>query len=293
MQIKANTIKSARERKHWSQEELAIAAGVSVRTVQRAEAKSSASLPTLKSLASALELQLNEVLINENRPMELEGRSPLKKWLLVGLLFFLLIPGSLITWQFLPKSTYELPSNWDELPLEEKILGHWETVFNGAKNTLNLDGTYTNPVGRVSGNARYTIRDDIISFGYNGRIISSRIVFISPTEMIWRSVENNAIVARYQRDPISMPTSAEVLEQLVGAWQELDGEGYLTIDNDKVSVKFANNPAADSYYQLNNNRLAINSESGPIVYIVNFFADETMTLHVPNTNKQMTMIRAR
>jgi len=170
---------------------------------------------------------LNEVLINENRPMELEGRSPLKKWLLVGLLFFLLIPGSLITWQFIPKSTYELPSNWDELPLEEKILGHWETVFNGAKNTLNLDGTYTNPVGRVSGNARYTIRDDIISFGYNGRIISSRIVFISPTEMIWRSVENNAIVARYQRDPISMPTSAEVLEQLVGAWQELEGEGYL------------------------------------------------------------------
>ncbi|MCA9512571.1 MAG: helix-turn-helix transcriptional regulator [Myxococcales bacterium] len=50
-----------RDRRGWSQEELARAAGLSTRTVQRLESGAAASLETRKALAAAFDVELDEL----------------------------------------------------------------------------------------------------------------------------------------------------------------------------------------------------------------------------------------
>jgi transcriptional regulator with XRE-family HTH domain len=57
-------IKKLRKQHHYSQEQLAMIAGVSLRTIQRIESGHSASLETLKSLAAAFEVEI-ELLTGE------------------------------------------------------------------------------------------------------------------------------------------------------------------------------------------------------------------------------------
>ena len=59
MRINADLVIKARKGKSWSQEELAIAAGLNLRTVQRIESEAAASLQSKKALASALDLDIH------------------------------------------------------------------------------------------------------------------------------------------------------------------------------------------------------------------------------------------
>ena len=61
MRINADLVVKARKRKSWSQEELAIAAGLNLRTVQRIESEAAASLQSKKALASALDLDIHDL----------------------------------------------------------------------------------------------------------------------------------------------------------------------------------------------------------------------------------------
>jgi transcriptional regulator with XRE-family HTH domain len=56
MQINGTAVRALREQKSWSQEHLASAAGVSVRTVQRVETENIASAETRLALAAALDV---------------------------------------------------------------------------------------------------------------------------------------------------------------------------------------------------------------------------------------------
>ena len=53
MKVNAELILKMRRDKAWSQDELAIAAGLNLRTIQRIETEATASLQSLKALASA------------------------------------------------------------------------------------------------------------------------------------------------------------------------------------------------------------------------------------------------
>ena len=57
----------ARKQKSWSQEELAIASGLNLRTIQRIEREASASLESKKALASALDLDIQDLDYQEIR----------------------------------------------------------------------------------------------------------------------------------------------------------------------------------------------------------------------------------
>ena len=65
MYIDANRVKALRLERQWSQDELAIATGLSRRTIQRVESESSGSLQTLKALASVFSIDGNELLKRE------------------------------------------------------------------------------------------------------------------------------------------------------------------------------------------------------------------------------------
>ena len=61
MRINADLVIKARKKKAWSQEELATAAGLNLRTVQRIESEAAASLQSKKALASALDLDIHNL----------------------------------------------------------------------------------------------------------------------------------------------------------------------------------------------------------------------------------------
>ncbi len=54
-------LKKLRKNKNWSQEQLATLCGLSLRTIQRVEAGNTASLETLKSLASVFEIEISKL----------------------------------------------------------------------------------------------------------------------------------------------------------------------------------------------------------------------------------------
>lgn len=61
VQVDGDLIRSERERRAWSQEHLAAAAGIGVRTVQRVEATGVASYESLRAISAALEVPLAQV----------------------------------------------------------------------------------------------------------------------------------------------------------------------------------------------------------------------------------------
>ena len=54
-------VKELRVKNNWSQEQLATMSGLSTRTIQRVESGQSASIETLKSLASVFEVNINRL----------------------------------------------------------------------------------------------------------------------------------------------------------------------------------------------------------------------------------------
>lgn len=61
MKINAELVLELRAKKSWSQEELALAAGVNLRTIQRIEKEATASLQSKKALASAFDIQVSDL----------------------------------------------------------------------------------------------------------------------------------------------------------------------------------------------------------------------------------------
>ena len=67
MKINVEVVLNARRQKSWSQEELAIASGLNLRTIQRIENEASASLQSKKALASALDIDIHDLDPQERR----------------------------------------------------------------------------------------------------------------------------------------------------------------------------------------------------------------------------------
>lgn len=86
-------LKRLRENKEWSQDQLATMAGLNVRTIQRIESGKKASLESLKSLASVLEVTISTL---EQEIAVIDKSS--KKWQELPLLFRLNFIGSEIGW---------------------------------------------------------------------------------------------------------------------------------------------------------------------------------------------------
>ena len=67
MKVNAELVVKLRKERSWSQDELAIASGLNLRTIQRVESDASASLQTKKALAAALEIDTRDLDYEELR----------------------------------------------------------------------------------------------------------------------------------------------------------------------------------------------------------------------------------
>lgn len=62
MRINSELVKKLRAQRHWSQEQLAIACGVNLRTIQRIERQGAGSLESVRALASVFDVDANDLL---------------------------------------------------------------------------------------------------------------------------------------------------------------------------------------------------------------------------------------
>jgi DNA-binding XRE family transcriptional regulator len=70
MKINAELVLELRGKKFWSQDELAIAAGLNLRTIQRIEKEASASLRSRKAIACALDIDTLDLEYKELKKMK-------------------------------------------------------------------------------------------------------------------------------------------------------------------------------------------------------------------------------
>lgn len=75
MQVNAVKIKYLREQRCWSQLQLSEMAGISVRTLQRLEAKSAASQETIKSIAAVLEIDCDKLLPDKSSSLPISDEQ--------------------------------------------------------------------------------------------------------------------------------------------------------------------------------------------------------------------------
>jgi transcriptional regulator with XRE-family HTH domain len=80
VQIDGDVIRLEREKRAWSQEHLAGAAGIGVRTIQRIEATGVASYESVRAISAALEIPVGKLGAARALP-----RLPAVRWLGVGL----------------------------------------------------------------------------------------------------------------------------------------------------------------------------------------------------------------
>lgn len=96
MKIKSTLIKKLRNEKLWSQEELASACGLSLRTIQRLESSGNASLETVKALASVFEINSDNI-ISSDESFEMYKHVQRGDYMLLALAIAGFV---LIVWQY-------------------------------------------------------------------------------------------------------------------------------------------------------------------------------------------------
>lgn len=66
MKVKVDLVLQMRKAKAWSQDELATASGLNLRTIQRIEKEATASLQSMKALASAFDMNIRDLEYEES-----------------------------------------------------------------------------------------------------------------------------------------------------------------------------------------------------------------------------------
>ena len=81
VQVDRNLLRSEREKRAWSQEHLAGAAGIGVRTIQRIESTGIASYESARAISAALEIPLGQLRGGDDAP---QITAPKQRWRLAA-----------------------------------------------------------------------------------------------------------------------------------------------------------------------------------------------------------------
>ncbi len=101
MDIRSDKIKTLRNQKGWTQQHLADACGLSLRTIQRVERYGAGSKETALSLCSVFEIDLADILVPEDSEQQVEnisGSSVNVLLMVVFALVFGVIAGTSVTY---------------------------------------------------------------------------------------------------------------------------------------------------------------------------------------------------
>lgn len=85
MKINAQLVVTLRKKQSWSQEELATASGLNLRTIQRIESDGMASLQSRKALAAAFDIEAGNLDIKESEMKRYEYKAVSFKMKMLGM----------------------------------------------------------------------------------------------------------------------------------------------------------------------------------------------------------------
>lgn len=94
MKINSTLIVTLRKERGWSQQQLSVASGVSIRTVQRVENEGNASIETMKSLAGAFDTDFRSLQIRHTKPKRFKSTASKYFFLIVSLISTLVITSA-------------------------------------------------------------------------------------------------------------------------------------------------------------------------------------------------------
>ena len=97
MKINSKLIIELRKSRAWTQQQLSIVSGISLRTVQRAEKEGNTSLETLKSLASTFETDVSALTLKATAPLETKYKVLNRKVAAIVFLFISIVSSLFIT----------------------------------------------------------------------------------------------------------------------------------------------------------------------------------------------------
>jgi transcriptional regulator with XRE-family HTH domain len=337
VEINSEKLKLLREGKFWSQDELAIAAGLSLRTIQRAEREGVASLQSLKAMAAALNVDSAAIqapktshktsnktslgagdaiadTVESEQPSAVGAASNqtiasalsnkrlrftgYRMWLMIGTA---IVVAGIASGFFLRRDDYvdrrsledlSVTDRPEDMPFDERILGHWESSSSGQLSTLDIDKKSLDINGDARIKARYTLLENSISYGIDGRIISARVVFDSPTEMIW-TTDGPGTVVRYTRNKIVMPSRREVYASMKGVWFGTGAIQAIDVWPDKLHMTFADGAPIEATYAINGLRLSINRNGAVEHYAISFGESGQMIWTKVFTAEGYTFVREK
>ena len=154
MQLEVRTIRAERERRAWSQEQLAEVSGLSLRTIQRVETAGSASFETARALAAVFEVDVSTLRPPTQviEPTTSQHRGGTRKWSYLGFAASLLLALGF----FLAPSAHagEVTLNVTLELNEEKLGDHQLVATEGKSAEIRLDGQvrlFVNPIVTADG----------------------------------------------------------------------------------------------------------------------------------------------
>jgi len=144
MKVNSPLITQLRNSKAWSQQQLSEISNLSLRTVQRVEKSGNASQETIKSIASAFELNVDELLIVQTETIIQKTKSALF-WKL-GLAMSAVLGTAVSLTAFVPTTT----------PLSDKAIAKADAVtqqstvtFESVSSTFDMKHKSTTYIGNV------------------------------------------------------------------------------------------------------------------------------------------------
>lgn len=161
MQIEASKVRTERERRAWSQEQLAAVSGLSLRTIQRVETAGSASFETARALAAVFEVDVSTLRtsIQAFEPATSLQRRSTRKWSYLGFAASLLLALGF----FLAPSAHagEVTLNVTLELNDEKLGDHQLVATEGKSAEIRLDGQmrlFVNPIVTADGSILLSMR---------------------------------------------------------------------------------------------------------------------------------------
>lgn len=124
MQVDSKMIRSERDKRAWTQQHLAQASGLALRTIQRIESTENASYESATAIASCFELAISELRIETQEKNIFQRRA--KPWKLASFMLGLIV----VAWIFLVRSVYA----------EQLLL---DIVIEQFESTSEVSGTRT------------------------------------------------------------------------------------------------------------------------------------------------------
>lgn len=273
MDINSEKIKSLRDEKLWSQDELAISSGLSLRTIQRAEREGVASLQTVKAIAAAFNVDLNLLrreVVSSATELNLasDARSSSESRYGRGRAGFALIAFAcsmlgLVYWYFGQQDSAVNPkAPTTEVAQSTKVTG-------AAQEIRSIEKPQSAP--EIQSNAQLNADAPAPARAQREAVQGSTQLATRPATQ--SGIHPSGVGGNAQ----TKPSATDVLTKLRGHWESISTGVVMTLDIDDATARFGGASIGTSNYTLVKNVISYEFGNQVISARIGFDSAQEMT----------------